>query len=732
MVGLISIALFLVPVLWWGRLYLVGGDDARLYYIFPQLYLRNFSFNVITNNTLGGNLGYLPVSYYVPLLIIFYFLRVVLPYLNTQLLAYGAILSLGFVFFYLFLQEWIDKKNSYLFFVSIVSSLFYIFSNYITKTFFQHQQLSIYLILVVPAVLYFFIRGVRKKDIVSVILASFLYTIFSSTVLSLPWFLPVLFTLLPLLLYFAWNHKEYFMKGAIVFIVITAICNAYWIVHYIIPIVFKTNNSTFTGYVYSEAFRQQNHDLITALASLNDPVNQMMSTVRTSWQNQPTTTLSQYVGIIYLGFIVFAGIAVGKVKQSLRLLYIISLTGLIIAMLFVTPNFGQWNMYLFQFFNDHVPFFVMFRNMYDKFSLAIAFEYAFALFISLVIIGETLKSALVRYFCILIVLFVAIGNAFPYIFPVYNDSQYSTRISGAMNEDFIHLTDYIASQRSSSRYVWLPLTFPGYVYIGDQLNPNHYYTGISPLQLFAGASDIAGFYGIQTTVDPELNWKILELFRNHSFEAIARILQDQNIRYVIVNHEPMPTQLFNTLNNYDFVAYQSKEYQKVLLGSKIRDFGSRYSLYNINNSFSSPTVFLTNTTHGDITNVHTVQFNKIKSGIYEATLSDVSQPMELVLLEPYSNLWQVELVQGNKLQIIKPVQQVAFNFGNAWEIDPKQIIRQYPQFIERNKDSTYTIHVFIKFWPAAITKPAGIVSIVGVGGAILACMWILILRRKKI
>ena len=68
-------ALFLLPQLFWGKLYMVGGDDSRLYYLFPKQYLENFSFKVIANNTLGGNMGYFPVSYSAPILAIVFYVR---------------------------------------------------------------------------------------------------------------------------------------------------------------------------------------------------------------------------------------------------------------------------------------------------------------------------------------------------------------------------------------------------------------------------------------------------------------------------------------------------------------------------------------------------------------------------------------------------------------------------------------------------------------------------------
>src|SRR3989344_16881 len=80
----IAIALFLIPNLFWGNLYIVGGDDARLYYLYPLEYLKNFSFNVMSGNTLGGNLGYMPVSYSAPNIAFLAVLKYLFPFVHTQ------------------------------------------------------------------------------------------------------------------------------------------------------------------------------------------------------------------------------------------------------------------------------------------------------------------------------------------------------------------------------------------------------------------------------------------------------------------------------------------------------------------------------------------------------------------------------------------------------------------------------------------------------------------------
>lgn len=656
----IALALFLVPNLLWGSLYVVGGDDSRLYYLFPGEYLRNFSFNVISNNTLGGNLGYFPVSYSAPIIALFYLLKQVLPFMNTQFLAYGAILAFGFVFFYKFLREMVSGKSSWYFLSAITASLFYILSPYITRTFFQHQVISIFLLAVVPGYLYFFVAGVKRKRLRLVVASALLYSLFSSTVFSLPWFLPVALTLLPFFGFLAWQYRTYFWKAGVVFVLVTLFCNFYWIIHFVIPLMYKTGEAALTSSLSSQTFKAQNADIISALVFLNSPLSQIVNYVRTSWAARAGISVIESLGALYLLIILAAGTFLAKVKKETRTLFVVSIFGLLLAMVFITPNFGQWNVAVFQFFNSHIPFFGMFRNMYDKFALAMAFGYAFALFMALVVMGEA--KIRYRYVLAAMVLLLVAGTAFPYIRPSHNDNQYSTRISGKMNKDFVDLTEYLKNLDTTSRFLWLPMTFPGYVYIADEDNPNHFYAGLSPLQLLSQKSDIAGFYGIQTPEEPELNWRLLELLRNGSYEDIGEIFATQNIGYVIVNHEVLPDEGRIALNGFDFMDLQTPEFFETILGGKVRDFGGRYSLYEINEKFFLPTISGADT------------FRKLTDGSYEVVMSEV--PTQLVLREPYNRLWKIA---GYPSPL--PTED---GFGNVWEI---------------SEPGTYRI----EFWPRRLS-----------------------------
>ncbi len=686
--------LLLIPVTAWGNLYMVGGDDSRLYYLFPKEYLTNYLFHVISNNTTGNTLGYFPVSFSAPIVAYLFVLKTLLPSVNTQMIAYGSILSAGFLFFYLFTEQLIQKKSAFTFWSGITASLMYVFSPYLVSTLYSTQLIPIFLVAAVPAVLYFFTRGIRERSSVYIILAALTYSLFSATVYGLPWFLPVCIVLLPYLWYLSRGNGSWFWRGAVVFVAALILFNFYWIVHLIIPLVLKTGEQSLATTLTSAALKRENDDVIVSLTYLNSPINQLIGFLRTSWNDRSGTTIWNAAGSVYLLSILIGGVLLRAVRKRIRTVFLTATACLILSMAFITPNFGIWNLKLFTFLNDHIPLFSMFRNMYDKFALAFAFSVSFALFSSLVVIGEKINLKAAKYLLIGLLCIVTIGRAYTFISPVFHEPAYSGRITGTFNGDFLALTGYLRSHPVSSRYLWMPMTFPDHVYISDRI-PNHYYVGISPLQYMAASSDIAGFYGLTTPADPLLNWKILDLFKKGTYDRIGTIFASENIGYVIVNHDPVPAARQDFLNGFQFMDLQNDAYIRTLLGAKIRDFGSRYSLYRINERFAAPTVFLTDQVSGAPHGGTPVEFGKGPDGSYSVNIRELTKPSYLVLLEPYNRLWSVTDVGGKKMRL---TQQFVYGYGNAWYLDPKQL------------GGAGTLSLTIQFIPRRYVGPAIVVS----------------------
>lgn len=231
------------------------------------------------------------------------------------------------------------------------------------------------------------------------------------------------------------------------------------------------------------------------------------------------------------------------------------------------------------------------------------------------------------------------------------------------------------------------------MYISDATLPNHYYIGVSPLQIFAKASDLAGFYGLQTPGDPQLNWTVLTLLQQKKYTEVGNIFKRLNVGYVIVNNEPLPPGGPFVLEQFDFVKSQTEEYKQIILGKKIQDFGTRYSLYAINPEFSSPTVLVDD---------KPVSFRKNADNSYNIGPLAVSQNAHLVLMEPYSRLWALTPPQGTS--------SLAYGYGNSWLLDAKKL---GPREV--------TIHA--EFWPNNLIVPSIVFSVVC---ALLAVIYIVV------
>lgn len=688
---------------------MVGGDDGRFYYLYPLQYLKNFSFHIMSDNTLGGNMGYFAVSSSAPTIFFLFLLKTILPMVNIQLLAYGAILSLGFIFFYLFLQEWLPGKTAFAQVSAVIASLLYVLSPYVTRTYFQDLLISIFIIMVVPCCLYFFVSGVKRKSMRRVVTSALVYSLFSSTVLSLPSFLPAIFMMIPLLMYLAIQYKNFFWKAISVVILLIALFNFYWIIHFLVPVIFSSGESLASKTIGSQAFIKQNNDLIAALVHLNSPAYQLISYLRTSWSEREGATIAESLGIVYILTILGAGMVLRRAKKYTRTLYLIVVGSLLVTMFFFTPDFGEWNLYVFQWLNNHVPFFAMFRNMYDKFALAMAFQYAFAVYVAFVILEESRMQRYVRIFALIIVSSVMLFMAYPYLVPNYNDAAYSTRVTGVLNQDFTNMMTYLADHPTPYRYLWMPMTFPGYVYISDATLPDHFYAGISPLQVLSKSSDVAGYYGLQTTLEPFLNGKVFDLLKLRNYDAVAKILASQNVGYVIVNHEKLPDKALISLDANNFMSDQNVAYSNVILGKKIQDFGARYSLYTLNDTYRLPTVYMTQQSQPTADSVQSVNFTNPRTNEFDVSLH-VKELTNVVLAEPYSPFWSVSISYGNSSHTLSLPHTSVLEYGNQWYVNPATIAARYPSMVKKYPDGSYDFHLVVQFWPEELVVPTLVVS----------------------
>jgi len=711
---IICILLFISPFLIWGNSYIVGGDDTRLYYVFPLQFLENYAFNIISDNTLAGAMtGYASVSYFAPVFFTIWIFKII-PYLSTQMILYGLNLVVGFLFCFKLIKLWTnDDKNKY-FVSNIIASTFYVTSIYLVRTVYTNQLLSLYLVSVLPLTLYLFIKGLRQRNIVFVLLSVLAFSLFSSTINTLPWSAAMLIVLLPFLFYEFWMHRKQFIYYAGIFVGLFFLLNFYWIFHLIYPYFHHGGLPSLFQYYSSSNFINDNIRIITGVAGLYSPINIIFTHMDTQFvTNFSVLTIFQ---IIFFVCILLAGFLVSKNKNEKKTIYYLSLLSFLLSWFFFSPNIGAYGTKVFLFFSNNIPFFTMFRNMYDKFALPLSFSYAIAFGVSLQIILEYIRNKWIANvlitFIISILIITSIANG---IFLQRQINPLST-FSGEFNSDFTQMSLYLQNLNNASRIAWIPLNSPTYVSIEDGKYPGHFYSGLSPLRELANMSDYTGRFSFITQTDLFLGDKLFNLINEAKYSQAGELLQQRNTKFIIVDHQLPPTYLQSFYfggDNLPILKNQGSKFQKIILGSKIKDFGSRYSLYNINPQFENDKLFLADNFKNFPKTYNNLSYKRLNSYSYDISISHLKNSEKLIFLDPYYKDWTLHLMtpNGSTEEYENGENALVFGYANGWTIDPEKIISNYnSNYYTRNTDGSINLSFRLYFDIQKYTYIAYIIS----------------------
>jgi hypothetical protein len=767
--GLIFLILFLIPFFW---TITIGGDDGRFYYVFPLAFLKNFVLGNISPNDLGS---FSPQQYMTPFVFLLFLFQKIAPFLNIQRLFLGLNLSCSFLFFYLFLGFFGGDEDAT---AKITAALFYSLSIFSYYTLWSSQLLPMYLISIFPLILYLFFKSVRENKIVYSILGSLILSIFLVVISSVPWLMALVIAALPLIINFFWNNKKIFIKCFIIFMALCFLLNVYWLIGFIL----SSSNGGIVGYVTSAGFKEQNISLIESVSSHNSVLYPLFDLFHKNIQidfGWPSKDLYlNYLlkllplNLLFLIAIILPIFFYKKVSRKNKEIYNLALLSWLIILFLFTANIGEWGIPLFVWLTTHIPGFVMFRNMYDKFGIALAFSYAFFLFISLKIIFNDFKiKNFQKYIITSVLILLILLNGCPFLFgeffksPIWTTQNTYARIN-EFNDDFYSLTDYIAKINTSSKFLWLPLNQAGYIEVSDKYNSNYYYSGVSLLKTLSGKSDYSGtpdFDGFSGNMGTYIDQK--------NYGEIFSLLGTFDIQYIILNNdiskELQDSYLYSTLSTSDFYSNQmNPDFLNGILGEKVADFGSRYSLYKINDKYASKTLNL-----GDAniatTTTRSIEFKKTNDNQYQIYIKGLATSTSLTFLSSYSKFWDLYLQpnpndawcqssamasssnniecqneqqssggMGLSYLYAKPIfdssHYLVDDYANGWTIDPNYIKQNFdPSYYKVNSDGSIDIELTLYFKPQSYFYVGVIVS----GTTLLACLgylgWDFAKRRKE-
>ena len=318
--------------------------------------------------------------------------------------------------------------------------------------------------------------------------------------------------------------------------------------------------------------------------------------------------------------------------------------------------------------------------MFDKFSIAIALNYSLLLGIGLHILAKNPQFKKYLNIVLMSLILLICSNAMPFLFPLYNDARYSTRITGQFNKDYLDLVQYIHSMNTTSRFMWLPMNLANYVYVGDTI-PGHYYFGPSPLILLSGATDYTGILSFGTAFDHSVSYVIQKSLDEKNYDAIGRLYQENNVGYVILITEQLSETRKKYLFDLNLFDKQNVEFKNAILGEKIRDFGHRYSLYSINKKYDGQKVYMAESKESLSQSSIPVTFTKINSDRFEIELPEFSGTKYLVFKDTFNNGWKLyEHNSGIKNELViqnEEVRDTANVFALSGDIYSKKKLILY-------------------------------------------------------
>ncbi|GIW61556.1 MAG: hypothetical protein KatS3mg089_0408 [Patescibacteria group bacterium] len=746
------IFIILLPYYIFGGKLFIGGDDTRLFYIYPYEWLKNISFFSWFHFSSVGLEN--PNQAILPLLIIFLFLKMII---NSSIvidyLAFSLPLILGFVFFQKLIQQLLSKTNSNTRLITYTGSLFYIFSPILIQNQLSIFLYSVWLIGLFPIIGYFFIRYLKTESILFIFLNIIISTIFSVSLSSIPWVLGLILPLIIGFLFglFLFNKTEivFFLKKSIIFLGILLLSQSFWVLPLITNLISVKNNS-FIGNIFSPQFGSSFVPTVLATANgniifplLNLPHRQIAFDF--NW-NVKSVFIDHYdrfylLNIIFI-LIVFYGLFYSKkfLNSLEQKIYLVLFLAFLSSLFFYTVNIGILKPFFL--FLGYIPGFVMFRNFYDKFALGYVFLYALIFTISLVIFQRSIIKKNILLMINILVLLIIYINIIPikkiiYV-PIWTTHNTYSNIN--LPQEYINFMNEVKSKlTSSSKILSLPLNVASYTLIKDD-NSNNIFAGRSPVQLFTGINDFSG----ELSFPREETAKLYDYFKKRDYFNLERFLYKYNINYIFVTRNIPDDLLESYLYKKELTKYQEEMSLSQILDKKIVESeNGNYVLYSTrikNTALSSNNLI----------------FQKINNVKYKLYIKKLKNPQQLVFHDSYHDGWRLFLVKNPSLKwcnekrhfdkikiniiecnqgfdffnlsdIFRSFQKSVFdnshtlfnNFSNKWIIDPLVVKENFSRdFYKTNQDGSYDLEMELYFVPQNHFYFGAILSIVTITGVI--------------
>ena len=370
--------LLILPFSWWNNnLYMLGGDDIKIEYLNPSLYINAIINSNIINNAESESILIQDISN-VPYFIFLFTLAKILPFLNLQLLVYGGVLSVSFFGFY-----WMSKKMPGInnqgtvidVLIRFTVANMYAFSSFAIFSLWDHQLHPFIYVATLPIIFGMFLRSALKFSLAKCLVVAILITISPSFYSNLPWLIPILMSGLPFFLCILLNSPKSFFATSIVITVISIA------LVFTIPLTIFSFKSYSSGMFLSDvvagsvrAFLEVNSDNSSMNFFALIPPHQFIFSRLWIFREMPTIFfIILYLTVIFVSLLFISLVGTLFIKNKLIKNNI--LLGVLLSYLLSFILYAGGSKYILEILANGMsefPIFIMFRNNYDKFSLAVS------------------------------------------------------------------------------------------------------------------------------------------------------------------------------------------------------------------------------------------------------------------------------------------------------------------------------------------------------------------------
>ena len=766
----VLICLVLLPYWLFEGDYFIGGDDSRLYFLYPDLWIKNVSFySWFTASNIGLHN---PQQFTLPLLAFSYCLHLIFPPIIAFNLAISAPFVIGFIFFQkMILALDLDKCPANTQAAgSFLGALIYIFSPVLWGVIVPGFLYCIWLLPLVPILIFYFIRFYFTNKFKYVLFANLWSVVFSIAFIAVPWIVGLLIPIFAGVFagLFLFSSKDIYklLKYAFILSITIIFSQLFWLLPFVSTLL--DASWSITASALSPTVRDSFSPTVIATMFNNNPLYPILNLFHRSiafdfdWRVLREAFFLYYdkillINIFFIVLIVGGSISVSRINNvSFRKIYFSTFFAWVLAIFLFTVNIGQLRdlFLLFRF----IPGSGMLRNPFDKFSIGYVFIYSVLMSFSYIAIGSQNIFPNKRIMISLTSIFIIIVglNCMPLkklVNRTLKGAENYTTVTRFPEEYLSFIKEIEKKVLFNNKILNIPFAFPAYAVVpADSIKK--VYAGASPLILFGGQIDLPGFLAFP--LDSQERQRLYSAVMNEDVGDFELILTSFNIGYFLFTKN-ISDQLNNSIlfNNYLQQTIFNKKLEEILnkhfLGKKLLvSSKGNYVLYQ--NSLPMATFEGKNLVFQKISPVK--YYVDIKNGV-ETNTSEITFKQSFNFgwkmyprdKEEFTNCSKVLLKAGTSEECRKKMQIFSFSdlkfilqnsipfkhftdsqgLNNVYEID-KNRIKDF--ILKGSNESDGSIYLTLYFYPQVYFYLGSMISLIAIFG-LFGLSYLPIKRKEK-